>query len=270
MTDRKIKNSCSLIDEILLVNLTDLSSHHLFDRRRRKVPATPAFEIVRKFFNYTGSVNSNEEYPDVDCYALRLCRYLLEKINYYGAVQDRSGSFQETFYSRCLDDMKGDETIDEVEDPELAVIYLKQMVHLMRSAELISSEPGSGVNRKASLSDTSLFMRLFQSFWFYTNWEDIFPSDPAAASELHEARSFVRDLVLKCDEMTEIDVFSNNLSELTGFAEKNDILRISFLDFYLLTWLKHFGIMRYQNGTRYSPVAIQLTDLGRKLFSNLG
>lgn len=270
MTDRKIKKSCSHVDEILFLNLTDLSSYHLFDTRRRKISTTPAFEIVRKFFNYTGNINSNEEYLDVDCYALRLCRYLLDKINHYGAVQDRGGSFQEIFYSRCCDDMKDNEALDEVDDPELAVIYLKQMVNLMRSAGLISREPDAGENREHSLSDLSLFMRLFQSFWFKTKWEDIFPSNPAAASELHEARSFIRDLALKCDEMTDIDTFSNNLSELTGFAEKNDILRISFLDFYLLTWLKHFGVMRYQNGTRYSPVAIQLTDLGRKLFSNLG
>ncbi len=266
MTERIIKKNCSHVDDYFYLNQTDLSSLHLFNSRRRKVPAPAALDIVREFFNYSESYSGIEEYADLDCFALRLCRYLHDKIDADNTLRESSGSFPEEFYLSSLHDA----TLDEVDDPELMLIYMKQMVHLMRGAELISCEQGSGTKREAPLSDTALYMKLFHSFWFYTNWEEIFPSDPHAAAELYESRTFIRDLILGCEKKTRISAFSNNLFELTGFAEKNDIFRISFLDFYLLTWLKHFGVMRYYADTRNSPVSMQLTDTGRKLFSNLG
>jgi hypothetical protein len=270
MTDRKIKKSSAQIDENIYITRPDLSSFHFFDSRRRKIPASTAFETVRRFFSYTENLHGTNENADVDCFALRLCRYLRDKIVTDGPDRESDGSFPETFYRSSLDDAKDHESLKEVDDPELMLIYMKQMVHLMRKAELISPEEDSSAGRKTPISDTSLFMRLFHSFWFYTNWEEIFPSDPDAAGRLHETRTFIRDLVLGCEIKTEISAFSNNLFELTGFAEKNDILKISFLDFYLLTWLKHFGVMRYHSDAGNSPVSIQLTDMGRKLFSNLG
>lgn len=270
MISRKIKKSCFHIDKEFYLNQLNLSSLHLFNSRKRKISPSVSFSAVMKFLNYPESCNDVNEYADVDCFALRLCKYLLEKIKTYNVVQESSGSFPENFYHCSLNDAKNIGTLIEVDDSELMLIHMKQMVHLMRTAELISWEKDSTVKRDAKISDIPLFMRLFHSFWFYTNWEEIFPSDPDAAAELHENRSFIRDLVLGCEKKTEVSAFSNNFFELTGFAEKNDLFRVSFLDFYLLTWLKHFGIMKYHCGTRYSPVSIQLTDMGKKLFSNLG
>ena len=108
-----------------------------------------------------------------------------------------------------------------------------------------------------------MFYRLFNAFWNLVRWEDIFPSDPESARELKITRNILKDLVLRHYGAVSLNDIANEFFDMTGFSTPNDLLVISFLDFYFFTWLRHFGMIRYSNGTEIAPVRITVTDTGR-------
>ncbi len=205
----------------------------------------------------------NDEFQVTDCLALTLTRFILDTLQEKKARDEFEKNDNDGFYDLCLEKINHNKILTEIDDDELIIIYLKQCVAMMRDSKILY------MSDAASVSDRNLYKCLFNSFWNSVSWENIFPSDPGAARELKINRNIFRDLVSNKQDTVSIENLVNEFIELTGISEKNDLFMISFIDFYLLTWLHHFGIIEYIRSSVYSPVLIRLTTAGRKLFSLL-
>lgn len=203
------------------------------------------------------------------CFAVRLARLLIGIVKNNSYKTGKGCSFNNDFYKKCSLAVHSCELREEVDDEELIAIYIKQTMQLLRVSELVFARKGTAMVSEPDVSDERLFIKLFLSFWNEVNWEDIFPSDPDAAVDLKENRSFIRDILLRHSSRVKLSDIANNFFNMTGFAALNDIMQISFLDFYLFTWLKHFGLIRYIENSRSNPVYVELTEFGRIFLSNL-
>ncbi len=198
-----------------------------------------------------------------DCFALRLARLILSILKEGKNNVATNGSLEPFFYAECVDRADIEGLSVQVRDQELLLIYIKQTVLLLRNAGIISVRAGRAVAGKNHEGDSSLLLDLFDSFWNRCPWGSLFPSNPKAAMELKKYRSILRDIVIAAESRTEIEKISNDFFELTGFTVKNDLFMISFLDFYVFTWLKHFGLVRYFGSGHDSPVSIEVTRSGK-------
>ena len=57
--------------------------------------------------------------------------------------------------------------------------------------------------------------------------------------------------------------------DMTDIAERNDYFMISFLDFYLIAWLKNFGIIEYSNSKNSDIIYISIQDYGKDILRKL-
>ncbi len=202
-----------------------------------------------------------------DCFACDIARLLLDFIG-IKSVKLNEGALPDSFYKKVLDAAEAEGLLEQTAgDKDLLHINLKQMIHILRASGLVSDQNGKAVAAEKDISDNSLYFRLLNSFWNFVPWEDIFPSDEEAAMALHEDRLIMRDLLLKKDDFVSVDDLTNEFCELTGFSEKNNLILISFIDFYLYTWLKHFNILRYRKSKGKVPVTLALTEEGRRLLA---
>ena len=144
--------------------------------------------------------------------------------------------------------------MDEIGDREIFIIYIKQCLHILEGAGILSRKGKHASIRSFVDDDQTLFPRLLHSFWNITPWESIFPSDVEAAKDLQERRSFLKDAILMNPGVSRIDRIANTFFDMTGFSSRGNLFTISFIDFYPLTWLKHFGLLQqsemFQPGER--------------------
>jgi len=105
-------------------------------------------------------------------------------------------------------------------------------------------------------------IKLFNSFWNRTQWEKIFPSDPETARSLMTGRSKIVDILMGCQTSRRLDSIAADISAAIDIKPECGLIFTSFIDFYLFTWLKHFGILSYSGQSAYSPVKIKITDAG--------
>lgn len=250
-------------------------SHNLHALRQGVNPQESSFEkirfdsIERYYQEISCSGRPAGQSVAMDCYVIRLSRYLMDLIGEHDFAYDGE-SFQKDFYELCMNAITATDLIDEAGEDELLLINVKQTIHLLKTSGILLPEAGMARIAAGDHSDIRLYSELFDTFWNRTRWEDIFPSDPAAAKELKKNKNFMKDSLLLLKGKVRLDDVINNFFELTGFAQKNDLFFISFIDFYLISWLKNFGLINYEKNSRNRPVCIELTEYGKKILELVG
>lgn len=238
-------------------------------------------EITKKNFtrnfslNYFNNINryylslhdTNSVYPVAvhDCFALKLAVAITEKITTELIMTGKDNSFDKKFYSsltlKVADPSSGF-------DDELIVIFLKQMVNIMRAGKLIAVRDGQAYITEVLQGKEVLYPKLLRSFWNECDWRDIFPSSPEAAEKIYDNREAFLELIKAAVSETGIEDISNDFFNTTGICEANDYFMISFIDFYLLTWLKHFGLIEYNSKSDHELVFISVNDYGREILNS--
>ena len=219
------------------------------------------FDAVTKFYTAVpGNLYSNPM-RFKNCFALTLAGSIIERVCAEKITALDSRIFSEEFYSRCADDLI--RLNSSVQERDLLVIYLKQSVHILEESGIIYIDENKIVSAEKGLAGERLYRRLFNSFWNELDWKAIFPSSPEAAQSLHENRYVLAELLSGSYSAVSIEVLANDFFDVTGICSRNDFFMISFLDFYLLTWFKHFGIVEYSSNSNDGLVYVAPTDDGR-------
>jgi len=143
------------------------------------------------------------------------------------------------------------------------------MANIMKRGGLILFNDKAAVIAEGFEDRDSLYFRLLESFWNETEWNEIFPSSPEAAIKLHEKRNIFADLIQGFYTEVSVEDISNDFFEMTDIAERNDYFMISFLDFYMIAWLKNFGIIDYINRNNTEIIYISIQDYGREIFRRI-
>ncbi|MCX7678525.1 MAG: hypothetical protein N2316_04840 [Spirochaetes bacterium] len=199
------------------------------------------------------------------CVAVNIARHLIEELRAFFKGKITKKPFGSYFYSHCLSRFRKYDAFSQIEDGELWEIYFKQMGHLIRETSIIEEDIAINSDHESSIAN--LFSELFIAFWGKVPWEEIFPSNPAAARELSKIKSILIDLLVQQKGKFNIRNLANEFFSLTGFSDLNDMYMISFLDFYFFTWLSHFGILAY---CRPIPeVCLKITPFGKEFLKYL-
>ncbi len=227
-------------------------------------------ESIGQYYSYLGSARQNlTSDPDMNgCFAVRLALFLIDTISNNTYTLDAEGCFSQGFYRHCLDAASASALAGEINDPELLVIYIKQCLRMMDSCGILLRNGRLARINAAETSAAAIYHKLFNAFWNRTPWEELFPSDTESARELNATRNILKDLLLRRHGAVKLDSIANEFFEMTGFSNRNNLLMISFLDFYFFTWLKNFGMIRYSDGRDCAPVRITVTDSGRRSLSS--
>lgn len=225
-------------------------------------------ETINRFYGYLSDTEENR--PGIDmsgCFAVRMAFLVIDVISGKRCALTATGRFRKGFFEYCLHKANKAGLSEEIGDDELLVIYFKQCLHLLTVSGIVRREGDRAAVSCASISPRAMFHRLFNSFWNLVRWEEIFASDPESARELKIGRNILKDLVLRHHGAVSLSSIANEFFDLTGFSAPNDLLAVSFLDFYFFTWLRHFSMIRYSNGPEHAPVRITVTDAGRTILS---
>jgi len=202
-------------------------------------------------------------------FATDLASFLITEVNLKQPFLTVSRSLKNSFYKQCAKKIIKNNFFSNDIEEELLIIYMKQMMNILRQEKIVSYKENMAIVSEEITDKTNLNKRLFFSFWNKTNWNEIFPSDPSAAHELNANKEIFKDLICKNNKKKKLEAIANNFFELTGFCDKNNLLMISFLDFYLFTWLKHFNVINYIENNEDAPVYIETTNTGKLLFSTI-
>lgn len=202
------------------------------------------------------------------CYAVRLCRFVAETIKKNGARMVPGRCLGQEFYDGCVRAIADTELFRESGDSELLEIYAKQCVIIMKAAGMIETA-GASALISPEYTGENIFPVLFAAFWGKVRWEDIFPSNPAVARELRHNRHILIDLIMRQNGRFDLDSIAGEFFDLTGFGARDDVFLISFLDFYLFTWFRHFALIEYADSSECDAVCIHTTDQGKAFFRHL-
>ena len=205
-----------------------------------------------------------------DCPALRLCRFLLAEIRSECPMQGRDCYLSESFYLKCARRIRETDLSKDMPDWDTLLIHLKQMANILQAGSVLHVRNGMITVRDGAESGTDLYHLLLTTLWDRVPWEHIFPSDPLAARNMQRNRSVMRDILLGWHHCVPVESVANEFFCRTGLSVKNDLFHISFLDFYLFSWLRNFDIIKYLPSVESAPVAIEITERGRKILSLLG
>jgi hypothetical protein len=203
----------------------------------------------------------------VSCFALVLAQCVMSAVKESSAVQSRGESWLDGFLGVCLEKIEQQGLFCEVDDRELMTIHVKQMIMMLRAANIIAITDSGPVLTDAQGPPEGLYLRLFGAFWNDCSWSGLFPSYPAAAVELKKNRSRLIAIILALPGGTDIETICSRLVSLTGFSANDDPFVISFLDFSVMTWLRHFGIIRYGGSGQSSSPSIVVTPAGKKILN---
>ncbi len=199
-----------------------------------------------------------------ECVAMKIARQVLSALQLRSCEISVNGSFGSSFYRYCLSRIKKSNIISQIKDLEVLEIHLKQMGHLIRKTEIFAKNALKGAHNG---NISALHSDLFLAFWERVQWEEIFPSNPAASRELSQCKSILIDIIARQKGTFALREIANEFFALTGFSKPDDIFMISFLDFYFFTWLSHFGILDY---CRPVPeVRMKVTPFGREFLAHL-
>jgi len=233
----------------------------------RKTDLLGRFETINRFYSSLEGDDTSYQMNIKDCYALKLADVIREKIFSGDVSTDKDGSFGDSFYSELALSIEADDT---QRDEDLTVIYLKQMMNIMKSCGLVKIEKRKASLQVKDLSRDKFYFKLLKSFWNETDWAVIFPSSPEAAMKLFINREVFIGFLEEFYTKVSVEDLGNDFFEMTEIADANDFFMISFLDFYLLTWLRHFGIIDYITSSNSEVVHIMLNDYGREIIKILG
>jgi len=205
-----------------------------------------------------------------DCLALRLCRVLLTEIKTRRPLRGRDCFLSESFYRHCAGVVLRADIGKEIGDAEILVIHLKQLINILRAGSVLRVEGGRVAVAVEEEPSDNLYRHLLTTLWNHVPWERIFPSAPKTARKMQRNRFVMRDILLRGKRGVPVEHVANEFFCLTGVADENDLFHISFLDFYLFSWLRNFDIIRYLPSRGSEPVTIMTTERGRRILSYLG
>lgn len=218
-------------------------------------------------YNFYSSLANNQIYKSMkikDCYALILARAIIERLSGEKIQAGKDNSLPVLFYENLADIL-----MDENSDRQIVLINLKQMTNIMKRCGLIRFQNRVAFTDSLSIGSENLYLRLLESFWNKTDWSEIFPSSPESAVKLYEKRKIFTELLQSFYTEVSIEDISNDFFAMTGFCEQNDYFMISFIDFYLITWLKHFGILDYAIKKNTEIVYLSIHDYGRDIIRKI-
>lgn len=225
------------------------------------------FNAATKFYSaIPGDIYSNPM-ELMNCFAITLARTVINRAIIKKNKADENFMFPDEFYSDCADDLTTQSS--SVQDRELLIIYLKQSVHILEKSGIITKGNDNSIHIVEELNIVSLYRKIFDSFWNRLDWKAIFPSSPEAADSLYENKESFIALLSGYYESVNIEVLANDFFDLSGICPRDDYFMISFIDFYLLTWLKHFGILEYCSSKDEEIVFVSLTESGRSLLKSI-
>ncbi len=225
------------------------------------------FNAATKFYSAMPGDIHNNPMELMNCFALTLARTITERAVIKNNSTCSNSIFPEEFYSACADDLIKQSS--SIQDRELLIIYLKQSAHILEKSKIITKEKDNSIHVEETPGKASLYRKLFDSFWNRLEWKTIFPSSPEAADSLYENRESFIILLTGYYDSVNVEVLANDFFDLSGICPRNDSFMISFIDFYLLTWLKHFGILEYSYTKNDDNVYVSLTESGRSLLKSI-
>ena len=231
-----------------------------------------ALNVFNSVYNFHSSLYNNEFFSFMkikDCYALTLASAISDKLSSEKIVAGKENVLPESFYNEIAESLTREKQINENDDKELCIINLKQTANIMKRGEIILFKDNIPYISENFQNRESLFYRLLEAFWNETEWSEIFPSSPKDADKLYEKRNIFAELLLGFYTEVSIEDISNDFFEITGIAEKNNYFMISFLDFYLITWLNYFGIIDYTDKKNRGIIYISLEDYGREIIKRI-
>lgn len=220
------------------------------------------FNNINRYYSSLHDTHSTNQIIINDCFALTLAGAIIEKITTERIMVQKDNSLGNKFYNDLAVTLKDTSTVN---DTELLTIYLKQMTNVMRAGNLISEKSGQVYTNGIFAGKDTLYPRLLRSFWNECDWREIFPSSPEAAEQIHDNRDALLEFVRGTVSEISVEDISNDFFTATGICETNDYFMISFMDFYLLTWLKHFGIIEYNIKGDHEIVYISVNEYGRRV-----
>jgi hypothetical protein len=223
--------------------------------------------IFNSIYKFHSSLQSYELFKSMkikDCYTLTLASAIIDKLSSEKITAGKGNSLPEIFYDQIAESL-----LCENSDKELIIIYLKQMANIMKRGGLIIFKDKIAVISESFQDRDSLYFRLLESFWNETEWSEIFPSSPEAAVKLHEKRNIFAELIQGFYTDVSVEDISNDFFEMTEIAERNDYFMISFLDFYLIAWLKNFGIIDYSTRSNNEIIYLSVQDYGREILRRI-
>lgn len=223
------------------------------------------FDSITRFYSSLHNADSTFSIPINECFALQLAEVITEKITTERIIINRDKSFNTAFYNQLAESLKN---TSQINDLDLLVIYLKQMVNIMRSADLISDRDGQAFITEIFTEKEKLYPVLLRAFWNECDWRIIFPSSPEAAEKTYDNRDAFLEIIRTTLTEVSIEEIAADFFSVTGICEANDYFMISFVDFYILTWLKHFGIIEYEVTGEHDLVLITVNDYGRKVLKS--
>jgi hypothetical protein len=243
--------------------------------KRNDVPlnnstSTAFLESINRYYDYLDYSEENSANPNMNqCFAVRLAFFLIDAISNKKFMLDSQGCFRKNFYHYILEKASASELAEEIGDTDLMIIYIKQCLRILKASGILRQVKTCADINQATVSNKTIYSKLFNAFWNDVPWEDIFPSDTESARELKISKNILKDLILRHYGRISLQSVTNEFFDMTGFSAQNDLLKISFLDFYFFTWLKHFGMIRYFNEPDYAPVRIAVTDKGRIFLNSI-
>ena len=119
------------------------NSHH-FNSTLNEItpPSEEAFLAINTFHNINmlaGTQKPQFQKGITHCTAVELALFLIDAIRDADIRLDKNDSFPDEFYQTCVDDLTKGEYPYIGDDDALTEIYLKQLINIMRSAELIKT-----------------------------------------------------------------------------------------------------------------------------------
>jgi len=178
------------------------------------------------------------------------------------------GSTDPRFFSHFYHEHKNFFASHEIFNTDLGLIFSKQMMILLKRSGILCENGGFVCTSRAPAVHT-MRHNLFFAFWTGCDWQELFPSVPEYARLLHSHRLLLIEEILTAGEAVSIDALAEEFLFESRTACADPLLFVSYLDFTVLTWLSHFGFIRYTQGSSYDKVMIGITDAGRNAFQNL-
>ncbi|MBN2039863.1 MAG: hypothetical protein JW864_07480 [Spirochaetes bacterium] len=248
-------------------NISVLNSFHsgkIIPENRQTLNAYSSYILIDS--NTGSELHSSISNTDV----CKLTKSILQNTDSHYLWSNSKKIFNNNFYSLCIEELADSERFSKNYDIELLLLFLKQLAMILRETDRLIETGRKLKENRFLFFSFKLYRNLLDSFWNKTSWEKIFPSMPEFAMYLHDRRNLIIDLIFRNGKTKfRIDKLCESFLESSGFGEINDIYLISFIDFYLLTWLSHFGLIKYLNGNDYEPVKIEVTNFARAVINYL-
>lgn len=191
-----------------------------------------------------------------------LCtRKLLADLSGNGVRAGAATLLPQSFYARTAAELF--HSVDGF-DSESLIIFLKQLVMVMREAGMITRTNGY-VRAACTAEEADLPLRVFMAFWNYSDWSDLFPSMPDLARELQENRYMMLELIMGYAASFTIETLASDFAISTGARRTSLLILSSFIDYSFCGMLARFALARYADTSE--SVMLSLTDEGRGCLS---